>query len=546
MIDKDILSAFPDPHTPKDHQLPVLRKIKKFLDGRKKFLILSAPTGSGKSFFSKTISNITNRCSENYRELVKNYEVYTTDKHGNFYYKDTIEKEKPYGAFALTISKNLQDQYKSFFEEDTDVLKGKINYQCAVDPTKDVEIAPCVIVDKIKKDCWKKCICPYYESRNDLLVSNFGVLNYSMFLALPEELRKREVLICDEAAELEDEIVKRFSLEVKYDRLASLGVIINKLATDIPQRAFEWVSTLERELKIQLEGLLEKMKKKDLNEIQRNKMRSISNLHHSVETVLGHWGDCKYVIEKSGEKVIFSPLRVDKLSNHIFDYGEKIVLMSATIIDHINFAKSLGIDENDYEHIEISSCFEAKKAPIYTFSKYKLNKNNLNVLLQKVFDIVGEIIKMHPDQKGIIHTHSGAIATAVKSFFVDKTDRMLYWELGKSNQDIIKEHEISNEPTILVSPSLTHGVDLKDDLARFQIVLKLPYPPLGSKRIKTLFDLDKKWYTNKMLSNLIQSCGRGVRTEEDYCDTYILDGNIKRVLVENKNILPEHFKERFV
>lgn len=543
MIDKDILSAFPEPHTPKQHQLPVLQKIHRFLNSSKKFLILSAPTGSGKSFFSKTISNLSNNCSENYRDLVSSYQVFEMNRDGEFYYEDLIKKEKPFGAFALTISKTLQDQYNEFFD-DSDVLKGKINYQCEVDNTKAVDIAPCVIVDRFKKDCWDKCLCPYYEARNRLLVSRFGVLNYSMFLALPELLRKRQFLICDEAAELEEEIVKRFSVELKYERLSHLGVIVNKLATDIPQRALEWLHNVISEVNIQIDGLTEKMKKRDLNEIQISKLRSLSNILHSLEMVTGHWSYCKYVIEKSGEKVIFSPLKVDKLSNHIFDFGEKIILMSATIIDHENFAKSLGIE--DYDFIEVPSCFDAKKAPIYTFNKYKLSQKNLDMALPHIFKIVQEILKMHENEKGIIHTHTGNIATLLKSFFVDKTDRMLYWEQGKSNEDIVKEHMESSEPTILVSPSLTHGVDLKDELARFQIVLKLPYPPLGSKRIKTLATSDQKWYTNKMLSNLIQSTGRGIRSEEDFCTTYILDGNIKRELIQNKKTLPIHFLERIV
>ena len=52
--------------------------------------------------------------------------------------------------------KNLQNQYKDFFS-DSDVLKGKSNYQCAIDETRDVEIAPCVVVSRLKDDCWKKC-----------------------------------------------------------------------------------------------------------------------------------------------------------------------------------------------------------------------------------------------------------------------------------------------------------------------------------------------------------------------------------------------------
>ena len=88
-------------------------------------------------------------------------------------------------------------------------------------------------------------------------------------------------------------------------------------------------------------------------------------------------------------------------------------------------------------------------------------------------------------------------------------------------------------------------MDLKDELARFQIVLKLPYLPLGSKRIETLFKLDPDWYENKMLSCLVQACGRGIRTEEDHCDTYILDGTIKFVLMKCKHKLPQHFIQRF-
>ena len=95
-----------------------------------------------------------------------------------------------------------------------------------------------------------------------------------------------------------------------------------------------------------------------------------------------------------------------------------------------------------------------------------------------------------------------------------------------------------------MSPSLAYGTDLPDELGRFQIVVKLPYPPLGSKRIKTLFDKDKVWYKNKMLTTLIQSCGRCTRHSNDHSDTFILDGQILRVLKENWIKLPKFFKDR--
>jgi ATP-dependent DNA helicase DinG len=49
--------------------------------------------------------------------------------------------------------------------------------------------------------------------------------------------------------------------------------------------------------------------------------------------------------------------------------------------------------------------------------------------------------------------------------------------------EIIAEHANGTRPTVLISPSLHTGLDLKDDLSRFQIIVKLPYPDLGDRWI---------------------------------------------------------------
>ena len=128
---------------------------------------------------------------------------------------------------------------------------------------------------------------------------------------------------------------------------------------------------------------------------------------------------------------------------------------------------------------------------------------------------------------------------------MSNSDRFLFRKGREKNEHILKAHQETNEPTVLVSPSLTHGVDLKDELARFQIIVKLPYSPLSNKRIKRLFDSDKDWYQDKMLSTLIQTTGRATRSSQDHAVTYILDGNIVEVLHRTKDKLPKHFLDRF-
>jgi ATP-dependent DNA helicase DinG len=42
--------------------------------------------------------------------------------------------------------------------------------------------------------------------------------------------------------------------------------------------------------------------------------------------------------------------------------------------------------------------------------------------------------------------------------------------------EVIYQHENSIRPTVLISPSLHTGLDLKDNLSRFQIITKVLYP----------------------------------------------------------------------
>jgi Rad3-related DNA helicase len=125
-------------------------------------------------------------------------------------------------------------------------------------------------------------------------------------------------------------------------------------------------------------------------------------------------------------------------------------------------------------------------------------------------------------------------------------DRFLYREPGIKNEDILDKHMSSLDPTVLVSPSMSYGVDLKGDLAKFQILIKAPFLPTKDVRIERMMKNDFDWYQNKMLSSLIQSCGRGVRSKKDTCITYILDGTIVDSILRSKHKLPKYFLERFV
>ncbi len=90
---------------------------------------------------------------------------------------------------------------------------------------------------------------------------------------------------------------------------------------------------------------------------------------------------------------------------------------------------------------------------------------------------------------------------------------------------------------------MTEGVDLRDDLSRFQIICKIPYPYLGDKLIRKKMNKWKWWYPLQTAKTIIQSIGRSIRSKEDYATTYILDEDWNKFYRINKRLFPEDFHD---
>lgn len=539
----DFVNNFPQGFTPNTSQVKILRDIESAFKAGTKFIVCCAPTGSGKSFISKTLSNTSGEPSDDFRELITSYAAYKQQGQGGYTYEDECIEERAFGTYALTITKTLQDQYKQLFE-DIAVLKGKSNYICQVDDSKSVETAPCVLLPRLKEECCSENRCPYYNARNEALISQFGTLNYNMYFSLPDHLKKRKYIVCDEASELEDQLVKQFTCVVNYDALKKSKISIPTLSNRSHDAFFKWVTTVHVRIFEAIEGLKSFINsgKKHNRDTKLIEYLSLRSLHSRISTLLTTWHESEYICEGSTTGINFIPLKVDKLADHLFKHAEKVILLSATIIDHKNFCKSLGID--DYKYIEVGSSFDAKKAPIFVNTKIKLGYKNLEQNLPKIVKQVKEICDHHKQDKGLIHTHTNTITKYLKNSIYG--DRFLFREPGVNNEKLLEQHYETDNPTVIVSPSMSYGVDLKDDLARFQIIIKAPYLPMKDVRVEKLMKLDRHWYQNKMLSALIQACGRGIRSKDDYCNTYILDGAIIEQVIMAKNKLPQYFLERFM
>jgi len=546
----NLLQHFPSNYKARESQLEALRRIEKGFE-TKKIVILSAPTGVGKSHVGIAVCNSSKVVPKDVQNIIRSYDIYKRGGEGSYTHEDLYEVVK-YGGFLLTISKNLQDQYKEIFGH-YPAGKGKNNFECELNKDLTADCAPCIALPKIKNDCFKKDHCQYYRNRNDCLADHVSILNYRYYFNLPNFLRRREVIICDEACKIEDELVGQFTVNLDYQFLNTEGIKFNKvLNDDKPAECLQWLNDVYIQFSNRCKEQAEKVNaakdsgdySKYLKETQH--LTKMIRYTDSIGGVIDRWSLCEFVTEKYDKGLIFAPFNIAPLFRQIMENCSRMLLMSATITDVKTFARVLGIKESEYEFIDMPSPFDVQKSPIKCSSKHKLSYATMKTELPKVIDLALEICKNHSKEKGIIHTHTNFIAESIAGK-VKTSNRFLIRQAGSTNEQIIKMHKFQeNNPTVLVSPSMDMGVSLDDELGRFQIIIKAPYLPLGSKRIKMLFDKDKKYYTMKMLSALIQMCGRCTRSQDDHSVTYILDGNITRVIMQERENLPKHFIDRFV
>jgi len=555
-MNRNLLNYFPKGYEPRDNQIELLDKIDAAIKTDKKFIVINAPTGTGKSYIAATLASASRNPDMRFKHFIDSYQIWNPINGQT----KSAEYEKC-GAAVLTVTKNLQDQYIKDFKDIT-VLKGKVNYACNYKPEVDVEGAPCVSSPSLKSSCWSCKRCDYYEDRNKSLSNQFGVYNYDVWLHLKEYARMKEIIICDEASEIENVLVSHFSVDIDYKHIEDILDMKKypRLKKDNEVEGYKWLMTLGEVLDEKLcefKNILndESDDAKSKHYKIKKKQKNTERLTLSIEKVISNWGQngenpnsIEYVVEKiektktTKEGVTFTPLRVNKLANRLFCTAERVFLLSATIIDHKKEMADLGISEDDYVYIESPNVFDPKKSPIICVGNFPLTYNMLDKNLPKVIQLTESIINKHSEEKGLIHTVNFKITKAVEEGI--QNSRLIYRDRVTTNEMILSEHVESDKPTVMVSPSMSHGVDLRGDLGRFQVIMKTPYLPLSNKRIKILSKSDYRWYRNKALSTLVQMAGRCTRSVDDEAVTYIIDGSAVDLIKKNWDKLPKFFRDR--
>ena len=245
--------------------------------------------------------------------------------------------------------------------------------------------------------------------------------------------------------------------------------------------------------------------------------------------------------------MVAKPIMVSGIAkDYFFTKARKYLLMSATLNKEV-MIRSMGLDSDLVQFFDIPSTFNVENRRIYlnyagNLSKKYFDKNSMNLVRK-----VAALLRVHKNEKGLIHTHTyrirDIIMKNINKFGGDEVINRMITHNSINRDNIYDDFVNSNGNQVLISPSFTEGIDLHDDLARFIIICKVPYPFLGDKQIRIRMRRDQKWYIWQTISSIIQMIGRGVRHEKDYCKTYILDSTFSRLFSMNKDMFPEHIRD---
>ncbi len=212
------------------------------------------------------------------------------------------------------------------------------------------------------------------------------------------------------------------------------------------------------------------------------------------------------------------------------------LLMSATIGDIDKFARQFGI--RNYEAIYVESDFLFENSPIYkVVPMISMNYQNKSANMQSMINRVEEIAAKHKGQKGIVHTGNYEFANQLK---YSGNRRYLTYNAA-TKEEVLMQHARSKD-SILIGPSILEGVDLKDELARFCIFMKVPWPALQDKFNKEKMKVNAEWYGWATALNVQQGLGRPIRHKYDWAVSYFLDAGFERFLRENK--MPHYIEAR--
>ena len=563
MVDENYIhSIFPHRDTGgrpsyRRHQFEVIRDALSAMESGTETVVIEAPTGSGKTDIAKTVAMY----------MTRDFETVRRQASGE---PDPSMMMSSAQAHMVTSMKMLQDAYLKTAGEVV-LLKGKSNYVCAKDPRDSLSLLDsagyeftCSDADMFYggKGCEDRK-CPYLAARALAHDRPLALHNFDSFLSqvclgkvFPHP---RALITVDEAHNVEDKIISFSAVEVNSSMLQAIGLkwepLVNEPDSgpwliDINAKVAA-LATLARteisNLRVIYQGSnrpadgkrIRTLSKtlKICDDIVQRSQRYLS----SVDAKKGK--PLRWIVDFDTESTRFEPVQGGRFVREaLLKWGRKQLLLSATFLDGDNaYSHALKLRPGTTKKFAVPSTFPADRRPVIKRYIGNMGYRDFEANGPLLASELAKIVDENPGRRGVIHCTSYAIAEKLRLSL--KSPRLV-WH-GKDDREAVVKQFLSRgkaADAVLVGVGLTEGYDFAGDLCRFQVLIKIPYP-FPSKRLKARAESDPRHMDWRTCLTLVQTYGRGMRSADDYCNTYVLDDRFDRFVKVNKGQLPGWFLE---
>lgn len=547
-----IANYFPAKFTPRNIQIELWNEIQsKFASGYK-IIVLSAPPGVGKSLLAASVAN----------QLGSSFIVTSTKSLQDQYTKDLPNFYSVKGKSNFACYQIMEKKQIPFSDSETAISKG---FTCNVGKCVETVIengkekkVPCKFkpkIEELKSNSEKSDSCLYYTQKYRGLISPHSIWSYSSYFQILEQKETfedyldRSVAIFDEAHKIEDQIIQFIGINITKTWVEECNLNIKHYdLTDI-----DMILTLLEDLSKSYAGQIKSIKDQNPNSPDYERMGKLEEKYVRIMTGINWISSYKknFVIndpqkDKKGEfkSISIQPLFISYYVNKYFQNPFQI-FMSATI-DKQSFCENLGFAADTVAFIDTpKSPFKPENRKIKFENVVRLNYQSQPHEILAAINRIDQIMSMYTNQRGIIFTSSKKRCFDIEEkVSPENKKRIRIWHStdskSKTMKQLLQEHHNSKNG-VLLSSSLWEGIDLKDDLSRFQIVEKTPYADLSNKRIRIKKSIVPHWYESMALVKLLQGFGRSVRNENDWAVTHVIDSGAEKLLNRMKDRVPKAY-----
>jgi len=470
------------PRTPRPIQKEILLQIERDYHHFDVF-VCNLPTGLGKSFIALTLAK-------------------------------WLHKVHKLPNAILTPTNILRDQYV----QETPGLHTLSNAGLYTCHNWDDETSCKVVKGKQKHYCKG---CPYLSARKRSYVMPYAVYNSYIYLA--NRLHK-SAIIYDEAHTainlLQDRAKDRlWRHDYHYDNsIQSYQDLIN------------WLRMRETKT-----GLDEKQQML-LDELTSGKPRYV--VERGEDLYRGEMRDCLKLLPvdvRDQPPILWPPSKT-----------RKIFLLSATIgkPDVVQ----LGLDKKRVQYYTAASPVDPARRPVTYMPVGSMSVATKARTLPRMLATLENIAARFPAQKGMLHC-TYEVARDLQALMGDGPlkDRLLFHKKEDRTEVVNAFKAFPPESgKILVGCGLEEGLDLIGDLARFQVIVKVPWPSLEEPAIRYMAGQDPEWYNWQTVKKLLQASGRIVRSVSDYGETFVIDSSFQRLYDEARDMFPQWWLDALV